>query len=111
MTRCKLVAFTRPLPGREADFNEWYQNVHLPQVVETFKMHGAQRYKLVAKMSGADENDYMALYDVDCDDPHALVAAIGKLAQSGEMRMTDSIDPGTAYTALFEECGEPLVGG
>ena len=32
MPKCKLVALTTPLPGKEAEFHDWYQNTHLPEM-------------------------------------------------------------------------------
>lgn len=103
MPSCKLIALTRPLPGKEAEYHDWYQNTHLPELVNTFKMKGAQRFKLAAKMMGADENEFLAVYDIECDDPGAFMAEMGAAAQSGKMTMTDSQDFATTYTALFAE--------
>ncbi len=109
MPSCKLVALTRPLPGREADYHDWYQNVHLPELVNTFKMKGAQRYKLVAKLMGADENEFLAIYDIECDDPAALLGEMGQAAASGKMTQSDASDMGTTYTALFQEYAPRVV--
>lgn len=111
MPSCKLVALTRPLPGREDDYHDWYQNVHLPELVNLFKMKGAQRYKLVAKLMGADENEFLAIYDVECDDPFALLGEMGQAAGSGRMTQSDASDAGTTYTALFQEYDERVVPG
>jgi hypothetical protein len=103
MPSCKLVALTRPLPGREADYHHWYQNVHLPELVNTFKMKGAQRYKLVAQLMGSDQNEFLAIYDIEADDPGEFLGHMGEVAASGGMTMSDASDPGTTYTALFAE--------
>ena len=109
MPTCKLVALTRPLPGREQDYHDWYNNVHLPELVNLFKMKGAQRYELVAKLMGADENQYLAIYDIEADDPMALLGEMGAAAQSGQMTQSDASDMGTTYTALFQELGPRVV--
>jgi hypothetical protein len=109
MPSCKLVALTRPLPGREGDYHDWYQNTHLPELVNMFKMKGAQRYKLVAKLMGADENEVLAIYDIECDDPMALLGEMGQAAASGRMTQSDASDMGTTYTALFQEYDKRVV--
>lgn len=106
MAKCKLVALTTPLPGKEAEFNDWYQNTHLPEILSVAGFVGAQRFQLVAKMMGADENQYLAIYDAEVDDPGALMAGIGALAQSGKMTPPSHQDMATTYTAMFAECGE-----
>ena len=109
MPKLKLVALTRPKPGREEEYHDWYNNTHLPELINKFGMAGAQRYKLVAKLMGSDENEYMAIYDIEADDPMALLGAMGQAAQAGEMTQSDSQDMGTCYTALFTEMGDRVV--
>ena len=43
------------------------------------RFQGAQRFQLVAKMMGADENQYLAIYDAESDNPGALMAAMGEM--------------------------------
>lgn len=109
MPQCRLIALTTPLPGREQEFNDWYDNVHLPELVNMFNMDGAQRFQLVAKLMGADTNQYLAIYEFEADDPAAMLATMGEAAQAGKMTMSDAQDMGTTYTALFSELGERVV--
>jgi antibiotic biosynthesis monooxygenase (ABM) superfamily enzyme len=47
-------------PGREAEFNRWYDNEHVPDAVRMFPgCVGAARYKVVL---GDGSHQYMALY-------------------------------------------------
>jgi len=105
MPKCKMIALTTPLPGKEAEFHDWYQNTHLPELV-SLGMEGAQRYQLVAKLMGADTNQWMAIYDIDVDDPVAFLGKLGAAAESGEMTPGTAQDMATTYTALFTEYGE-----
>ncbi len=109
MAKLKLIALTTPLPGKEDEFHDWYQNAHLPELVNGLGMEGAQRYELVAKMAGADDNKYLAIYDIEADDPGAFMAKMGELAQSGNMTPPSFQDMATTYTALFTELGERVT--
>lgn len=109
--KMKLVALTRPQPGREDEYHEWYNTKHLPELVDKFGMAGAQRYKLAAKLMGSDENEFLAIYDIEADDPMAFLGAMTEKAQSGELTPSDAQDFGTCYTALFTEHGERVVPG
>jgi hypothetical protein len=106
MPKLKLIALSTPVAGKEDEFHDWYQNTHLPEIVALPGGQGAQRYKLVAKMVGADVNQYLALYDIECEDPMAFLGAIGQAAAEGRLTPTQSNDMGTVYTALFEEFGD-----
>ena len=111
MPQCRLVALTTPLPGREKEYHDWYNNVHLPELVNLFNMDGAQRFELVAKLMGADTNQYLAIYEFEADDPAGALAKMGEAAQSGKMTPSDAQDMGTTYTALFQEMGPRVTPG
>ena len=104
MAKCKLVALTTPVPGKEDQYHDWYQNTHLPEVLSLPGGVSAQRFQLVAKLMGSDPNQYLAIYDFECDNPGEMLAAMGEASQSGKMTMTDSQDFSTTYTAFFVEC-------
>ena len=106
MAKLKLIALSTPVAGKEEEFHDWYQNTHLPQIVALPGGQGAQRYKLVAKVAGADTNQYLAIYDIECDDPMAFLAAVGQASAEGRLTKTQANDMGTVYTGLFEEFGE-----
>lgn len=45
---------------REEEFNRWYNEEHLPQVLRYNGAVSGRRYK---RVTGADEYDYMAVYE------------------------------------------------
>jgi hypothetical protein len=106
MAKFKMIALTTPVAGKEAEFHDWYQNTHLPQLCELPTLNSAQRYQLVAKFTGSDTNPWLAIYDIECDDPSEFLAAMGEAAASGKLTQTDSSDMATTYTAVFSEYGE-----
>ena len=109
MSRFKLVALTTPVAGKEKEFHAWYQNHHLPELVSFLGMKGAQRYKLTAKLMGSDTNPWLAIYDLETDDPMAFLAAVGQASASGKLTQSNAADMAKTYTALFEEYGERVV--
>ena len=106
MAKFKLVALTTPVAGKEKEFHAWYQNEHLRQLVAFPGVKGAQRYKLTARLVGSDNNPWLAIYDLETDDPFAFLATVGQAAASGKLTQSDASDVATTYTALFEEYGE-----
>lgn len=109
MPHCKLIALTTPKAGREQDYHDWYNNVHLPELVNGLGLQGAQRFELVTKMQGADTNQYLAIYDVETDDPEGFMAKMGAFAQSGKMTHSDASDAAVGYTAFFRAIGDRLT--
>ena len=110
MPQYKMIALTRPVEGREDDFNTWYQNVHLPEVCALPGVTGAQRYKMAAPLQGFDGRSYLAIYDIETDNITATLGAFGQAAKTGAMTPSDAADMAGAYTVIFEEFGERVVG-
>ena len=42
-----MVVFTNPVTGKEDEYNRWYNEVHLGEVLRTPGMLAARRYRLV----------------------------------------------------------------
>ena len=56
-------------PDREAEFNEWYDKIHIPDVLETPGFVKATRYTLaVPGQSGSRQAEYVTLYELDRGD-------------------------------------------
>jgi hypothetical protein len=81
--RYNLIALTNPVEGREDEFNAWYSDVHLADVLKLPGVKAAQRFRLadVQHRPGPFEWSYMAVYEIEIDDLattlHALKAASG----------------------------------
>lgn len=65
-----LIALTNAVEGREDEYNDWYSNVHLGDVLKMDGFVGARRYRV----SGSQHVDagrpwqYLAIYDVETED-------------------------------------------
>jgi hypothetical protein len=56
-------------PAREEEFNKWYDEVHLPDILSAPHFVAAQRYKLAGRPSKSEpEAQYLAIYEIDTDD-------------------------------------------
>ncbi len=109
MPKFKLVALTTPVPGKEAEFQDWYQNTHIPEVLSVHPgMQQAQRYSLVAKMLGESSYQHMAIYELECDNPLGFLEALKSAGARGELTRSDSSNRATTYAAIFEEHDQPV---
>jgi hypothetical protein len=102
MPKFKMIALTRPVEGREDEYNDWYQNTHLPEVTSLPGIRGAQRYKLAAPMMGYDERSYLAIYDIETDDIQETLASFG----TNPPTPSDAANGAPAYIVIFSEFGE-----
>ena len=104
MAKYVYVVQSNPVPGKEDQYNDWYRNVHLNDVLKVNGFTGAQlfRHRPVDGLPGP-ELRYMALYDVDTDDLEATVAHNQHLAtETDEMPMTDAFDVTSVTRHYFE---------
>lgn len=59
--------------AREAEFNEWYDKTHLPDVLETPGFVRATRYEHTNPSEG--EAKFLALYEIETDDIDSFIKA------------------------------------
>ena len=68
MARYLLLAFIDCKdPAREEEFNDWYDNVHLPDMLEVEGLVKATRW-MTAENAEGQQRRYLALYEVETED-------------------------------------------
>jgi hypothetical protein len=68
MTRYRLFAFSDCKdPAREQEFNDWYTNVHLPDMLQVPGMISATRW-MSADNKENEIRRYVAIYEMETDD-------------------------------------------
>jgi hypothetical protein len=66
MTKNLMVVFTNAVEGRDEEFNDWYDNQHLGDVVGGGPFARAQRFSLAdVEHEVAPEYRYLALYEIE----------------------------------------------
>src|SRR5947208_1893739 len=74
MSKHLYVVFTNAAEGREAEFNDWYDNVHLPDLVAIPGVTAATRYEFAPTDPSAPQppGRYLAIYEIEGDPATAL---------------------------------------
>jgi hypothetical protein len=75
--------------GSEHAFHDWYDNVHIPQVMEVPGFRGATRYRLIQPESSLPT--YLTVYQLDTPEPAAAVAEMRRRVASGQIPTADVI--------------------
>lgn len=88
MPTYKMVVFTNPRDDRDAEFNEWYDERHLSDLLSLPGMKTAQRYKVVL----GEGWRYLAIYDVETDDLDGLMTEMYRRVDDGEIFMSPAFD-------------------
>jgi hypothetical protein len=104
MGKYSLVVLSNPTEGREDEYNNWYNNQHLADVVAIPGYSSAQRYKVLIPMAGDLKHRYLATYDMDANTPAEADAAVQNLMTT-QMFISDALDSAGVLAGVFESCG------
>ena len=105
MPRYKMVVLSRFVEGREAEFNEWYQQVHLGEMVRFSGFKSAQRFRRVRNLGMRETDPYLAIYEIETDDINAVMSELETRANAGELTMSEAFAREFVYAGIYEECG------
>ncbi|MBI4300590.1 MAG: hypothetical protein HY677_05590, partial [Chloroflexi bacterium] len=76
MAKSVLIVYTNCSdPTRDAEFNQWYNTIHIPDVLCVSGFTACTRYKLTEQPQDG-EAAYLAIYEIDSDDPDAAMAGL-----------------------------------
>lgn len=105
MPRHVLMVLTNPVDGKHDEFNRWYDEVHVPDVLSVDGFVAAQRFKLCEPQI-RDERpyDYLAIYEIEGDDVGKALDALQ--ASSGKMDISPTLDSAAAQAWAFSAIGE-----
>lgn len=100
MAKHVLVVLTNPKPGRDQEFNDWYDNIHVPEVLELPGFLSAQRYKVGdAQLLEPPAHQYLALYEFEANSLGDVPKTF--MENAAKMRMTDALDPASAKSWIY----------
>lgn len=108
MARYKLVVMSNPVPGREADYEAWYQDSHLQQMIEVPGVVSAQRFRPAEVLSVRDPVKFLTIYEVETNDIKAFLAELLSRAKAGKVTSSDSMQSDSVYGVFYEPIGEAL---
>jgi hypothetical protein len=107
MAKGKFIVFNEPNSAEvDAEYNAWYSETHLPQILEHCpSITAASRFKLVPGQENplAGAPSYVAIYDIEADDLMAARAELGSAVQAGKVVMSDAIRSEPRSTYLIYE--------
>ena len=112
MAKARLFVLSNPSAGKEDEFNKWYTEQHLPEIVKNVDGFVAgQRLKLAAGqlMPNPNAPRYAAVYEIEADDIGAAVQGLGAAMGSGKVSMSDTIDLATAMVLVYEPITEVVT--
>lgn len=90
------VVHVNAQPERGDEFNDWYENVHIPDVLSIPGVLKARRYALEDDQLGHRNREYpyryLTLYELD-GDHREIVRAINEAIVSGRFSLSTALNP------------------
>ena len=104
MPSYKYIVLTNPRPGCEAEFNRWYDERHLPDVMKTSGIVSAQRYEVAMGPSGAETpiRTYLTIFEIDTADLPETVAELMARVGTDAMPISEALDTASAYAGFYK---------
>lgn len=108
MAKAQYVVLTSAHSGQQEDFERWYDECHLDDVVSVEGVYSATRYRLHQHVAGLDAPTWcsLAIYDIDAEDPEAVIARISAQAGTPEMPTSDAMNRETLVRMLATKVSE-----
>jgi hypothetical protein len=107
MSKYTMIVLTRPVEGREDEYNDWYTNIHLPEVLGTEGFLAAQRFKLAG---GPDAPaPYLAIYEIESADFAGSFAKLIQRVEEGKIAISTALDEPTAIAAAYQPITERVT--
>jgi hypothetical protein len=114
MARAILVVQANPSnPEREDEFNRWYNETHLPDVLRVEGYIAAQRFRVVDGVPLAEglpppSHRYLAVYELDTDDLEAASQRLREQVLQGAIGISDSLDLQSVSVSFYRPVTERL---
>ena len=101
------LVFADPVPGKEDEFNRWYDNQHEPDVVAAPGFVSAQRYVVSGTQLGDKQppTQYFVMYKIVSGDLAADFAEYARRAP--KMQMSSAFGESFGYTYKAHRLGHP----
>jgi len=97
MPSYQVHVLTNPVPGEEAAFTKWYDEVHVPEIIATQGFVTGQRFEIKSQNGAEPVHSFLAIYDVTPGhDPAAALADIVARTQDGRFTATAAMGPNPA---------------
>jgi len=98
-----VVVLTEPTEGREEEFNQYYENLHLDEVLATTDWQSAQRFALVDQQGMQCPLPYLAVYEVDAEDAKTVLENLN--VTRSQRVQSDALNRKTAGVWVFKATG------
>ena len=98
-----VLVLTEPTEGNEDRFNDYYENIHLDEVIATTGWRSAQRFKLVDEVGEGCPLPYLAAYEAKAGSAEEVITRLNETRP--ERQQSDALNKRSGRVWVFEQIG------
>ena len=102
MAKYVMVVPSSAMPGRDDDYNRWYDDQHIHDICALPGVLSGRRFTAVDLSPNPCPGQYLAIYEIETDDIMAVLAEMGRRGASGEMALSDALDRDSAQIWFYK---------
>lgn len=102
MAKFLMVVTSGAKDGRDTEYNEWYDNTHIHEICAIPGVISGRRYDAAQITPNPQPAPYLAIYEIEAEDPGVVLGEMMRRSQAGEMSMSDSLDIETAQIWMYQ---------
>ena len=106
MAHFVFVVLANPVDGQEDEFNRWYDDVHLADVLRVDGCVSAQRFRYGDDTPVQSPWRYLTIYEWEADNVADARAALDRAREAGRLPVADVLDREQLRAWFFEAITE-----
>jgi len=95
----KMLVKSRAKDGMDAEYNAWYSDTHIPDMLLIDGVASCTRHRL--RTGDGEPAEYLAIYEID-GDIDLVQKEIAARIKDGRMQLSASLDPANSEMTLWE---------
>lgn len=103
MGKYVMVVQSNALEGRDDDYNTWYDGIHYQDICDIPGVKSGRRFEATPVAMGPAGQPYLSIFEVETDDPAAVLAELGQRSADGRMRHSEALDPGSLALWFYKQ--------
>jgi hypothetical protein len=101
MSKYVMVVQSQAKPGQDDAYNAWYDGVHYADILSIPGVVSGRRFEATPVGLGAPMLPYLAVFEVETENPASIMAELGKRAETGTMEVCDALDAEATVLRMF----------
>ncbi|MBF6145994.1 DUF4286 family protein [Nocardia nova] len=97
----QMLVFSTPREGMDDEYNTWYNDVHIPELLQIEGIRSCSRYRAPQLEGQGATHRYLAVYEID-GDAEAVLEQLRANSAEGRSTLSPAIDPKATQITFWE---------